>query len=339
MTTFLTRLCWNDNGWTCPAGKARLAEGEIRGSAPTFASLNGYGHEEWLFRPEHQLAQENGLWQYAFLQQALKPSDERKGTLADVVLYTIQPDGTRFYLGCIRALHILTDAESERALAAFRQRGWLQQMAQDLHAAGLTTRNVVHPSPRDIVNVRFRPDQVEMLRRPIRAQTGDITLSPGHNRYRFYTLAALPSALSGTSADPALATGRYRYRTSPVVTADHRHNRLQLVLAELIRSKYGTETVSLEVEGVDIRLRINGAETLIEVKSDGDARLAIRAALGQLLEYALFAQASAPMPSLVVAAPGPLDSTGQEYLAELRERFALPIRYVQVDEATTVCPL
>lgn len=339
MTMFLTRLCWNDNGWTRPSGVASRAEGPIRGSGPTFVSEHKYGHEEWLFRPEYRLSDAGGIWQYGFVQQALEPSEERRGTYAHAVLYTIRPDGARFYLGCIRELQILTDTESESALAAFRQRGWLAQMEQDLRVMGLSTKVLVHPGAREIANVRFRPEHIEMLGAPIRAPEGDVTRSPGHNRYQFYTLAALPSALAGSSADPALATGRYRYRTSPVVTADHRHNRIQLVLAELIRSKYGAHTVSLEVEGVDIRLRIHGAETLIEVKSDGDARLAIRAALGQLLEYALFAQAPAPMPSLVVAAPGALDSTGQEYLVELRERFALPISYVQVDEATTVCPL
>src|SRR5205085_1871238 len=109
---------------------------------------------------------------------------------------------------------------------------------------------------------------------------------------------------------PAQPTAPYSYRTAPIIHADRRHNRLQLKLAEMLREKYGQAAVCLEVNGVDIRIvvRHTGHLLFVEVKSEADARLAIRQALGQLLEYALFlCPDSASVPELVVAAPGEAD--------------------------------
>jgi hypothetical protein len=178
-----------------------------------------------------------------------------------------------------------------------------------------------------------------MLPEPILAGSEDVTRQKGKNRYQFYPLDTFPSCLQGSLADPTQPTAPYRYQTAPVVHADRRHNRLQLRLVELLRNKYGADAVRMEVDGVDVLLDVGGKMTLIEVKSDVDARLAVRAALGQLLEYALLAKAPSPFPSLVVAAPQAPDAAVAAYLAELKARFSLPLAYVQIDESTTVCPL
>ena len=49
MSLYLARVCWNTNGWSRPSGVAANAEGEAKGSTPTFVSEHGYGHEEWLY--------------------------------------------------------------------------------------------------------------------------------------------------------------------------------------------------------------------------------------------------------------------------------------------------
>lgn len=337
MNLKLTRLSWNRDGWSRPSAVGKFAEGPVRGSKPTFVSKNNYGIEEWLFRVEHEL---DG-WRYGFLMPswALKPSQH--ADVIDAVLYTIAPDRTRFYLGRIDGVEILNLNQAIAARAEFEARGWLAEMADDLTALGLSTSslNVPREESRDIVNVRFRPSAVKMLAEPLRAESGDVTHSPGRNQYRFYPLTVLPGALAGTPADPKQATGAYSYGTAPIVHADRIHNRIQERLLVLLRAKYGTGAASKEVNGVDIRLDVGPVITFIEVKSQGDARLAIREATGQLLEYALFARRAPVMPALVIAAPGALDSAAAAYLAELRTRFSLPLSYIQVDETTTVCPL
>ena len=338
MSLFLTRISWNQNGWTRPQGLGPLAEGPARGSGKTFVSEHGYGHEEWLFRPEHRI---DG-WQYGFLQPALKVERGRWGEILDAVFYTISPDGERFYLGRIEDLEILGADDAAAARDQFDARGWSHRMKEDLGELQLSTKNlrVAKSRSREIVNVRFRPDAVFMLLEPILAQADDITHQRGKNRYQFYPLAGLPPRLRHTPADPDRLTDSYSYRTPPVIHADRRHNRLQLHLIDLLRRKYGAEAVAWEVEGVDIVLSQAGRKVFIELKSSPDARLAVRAALGQLLEYALFSSTTPPpTPELVIAAPGEPDAALNAYLDELRVRFSLPVQYVHIDETVTVCPL
>jgi hypothetical protein len=42
MTTYLSRICWNSNGWLFPSGEAKHLEKD------SFVTQVGFGHEEWL---------------------------------------------------------------------------------------------------------------------------------------------------------------------------------------------------------------------------------------------------------------------------------------------------
>ncbi|MEZ4321141.1 MAG: hypothetical protein R3F61_26920 [Myxococcota bacterium] len=337
MSLYLTRISWNRNGWTRPQGLGPLAEGPARGSTKTFVSDYGYGHEEWLFRPEHRI---DG-WQYGFVQPALKVNADRYGEVLDAVLYTISPDGERFYLGRIDGIEILGFDEATAARDEFDRRGWSATMEEDLQALQLSAKNlkISRNRSREFVNVRFRPDAVFMLREPVLASEDDVTHQRGKNRYQFYPLSAIPPRLERTPADPNRPTEGYSYRTAPVIHADRRHNRLQLHMVELLRARFGGNAVAMEVDGVDIVVTAPDRTVFIEVKSEPDARLAVRAALGQLLEYALLGVVPAPFPELVIAAPAEPDATVDAYLQALRDRFAMPVHYIRIDETITVCPL
>lgn len=337
MKLHIARLCWNEHGWSRPSGVAALSEGPAKGNQETFVSETGYGHEEWLFRPEHELDR----YRYGFLQPSLKAGAHRYGEVLDVVLYTIDPDGTRWYLGRVDGIELLDDAEANRARQRMEKKGLLAAMRSDLADLGFSAAHLSKKTPgREIVNVRFRAGSVHMLPAPRAAKADDPLRRPGKNRYQFYPLESVPGRIEGTLADPRRPTGPYQYTTAPLVSADRRHNRIQLQLAKVLREKYGEAAVELEVGGVDILLRRPGGTAYIEVKSDADPRLALRAALGQVLEYALFASATTKsMPQLVVAAPGAPDSTVVAYLATLQARFGLPLLYIQADESLSDCPL
>lgn len=45
------RICYNTEDWQFPTGDARDLEVKL-----SFAAMNGYGHEEWLFRYEWMLS-------------------------------------------------------------------------------------------------------------------------------------------------------------------------------------------------------------------------------------------------------------------------------------------
>jgi len=280
-------------------------------------------------------------WRYGFLQPSLKAKKDLYGKELNVVLYTIDPDRRRYYIGRIDGLVVLDEADAKTAVAEFDSRGWLASMRADLSDLGLSPSNL-RPlgAARETVNVRYRPDQVHMLPEGLEPEEGDVTRKQGKNHYWFYQLDQLPERIARTHADPAQPLDAYSYRTAAIIHADRRHNRLQLRLAEMLRAKYGSDAVRLEVGGVDIVLTRTLDVLFIEVKSEPDARLAIREALGQLLEYALFAHPdSAKVPELVVAAPGQSDDAVDMYVRRLCTQFQLPIRYVSFDEHTAQCPL
>jgi hypothetical protein len=214
MSVHRARLCWNENGWTRPSGVAHLAEGPNRGSEHTFASEHHYGHEEWLFRPEHTI---NG-WRYGFLQPSLsKQARNLYGEEITVAMYTIDPHKDRWYLGVINGLVVLNEAEAIIAHAEFAHRGWLESMWDELSDYNLLPANrqtSAGTREESSVNVKYKVNQVHMLPEAIEAPPGDPTRQQGNNRYIFYPLDALPDLVATVPADPSQPLGAYtRYVT------------------------------------------------------------------------------------------------------------------------------
>lgn len=114
----------------------------------------------------------------------------------------------------------------------------------------------------------------------------------------------------------------------PSVTYDPIHAAMQSELLTLLNARFGKGNVILEKDNVDITITAQMRKTLIEIKSDADARVAIRKALGQILEYAYFG----PGPrtddaDLVIIAPGQLTENVSKYVKMLRDKFHIPVTY------------
>jgi len=77
---------------------------------------------------------------------------------------------------------------------------------------------------------------------------------------------------------------------------------------------------------VDAAVRANGRFTFYEVNLAPTVRSYLRAALGQLLEYAHWPLADRTG-ELIVVGEATLDSDDAAYLRFLRERFAQPLWY------------
>jgi len=328
MATKMARLCWNTNGWQRPAGVAALAE-----RSETFAKIHGFGHEEWLFRRAHV----REAWRFGFLECAREAGAALRATSHDVLLYTIDPSGTRWVLGEIRGLEFLSPDDAAAAVDSFRRGGWLATMRKEARAVGVEDRVFDTANARELVNVRFPVDGIAMNIEPFAAPPGHPSRRRGKNRYKLlYSIEE-----SGSSTDGLIGpTDGYEYDTAPRVSADRRHNRIQRHLRDLLVQKYGAAAVAVEVGGVDITLRRpDGTEVFVEVKSDESSRLAVRDALGQLLEYALYRKSGREaVPQLCIVAPGRADEV-DTYIADLATRFGLPVSYISFDEHHTTCPL
>ena len=130
----------------------------------------------------------------------------------------------------------------------------------------------------------------------------------------------------GTKTPPTIRT--ITRSGQPGVTYDPVHADLQGKLFKLLEARFGKDNVDLEADFVDITITDGQRKILVEIKSDPDPRVAIRHALGQILEYAYFnPDAKNDDAQLIIVAPGPITDKVSEYLERLRARFGIPVVY------------
>jgi hypothetical protein len=114
-----------------------------------------------------------------------------------------------------------------------------------------------------------------------------------------------------------------------------RHNEIQRGVYDVLAMTYGSGNVGTECPSgtgarVDVVVRRGGGHWYYEIKTDLSARACVRAALPQLLEYALWPRATEAQRLVVVGEP-PLDGDTAAYLRTLRGRFDIPIHYAQFE--------
>jgi hypothetical protein len=113
-----------------------------------------------------------------------------------------------------------------------------------------------------------------------------------------------------------------------------RHNQIENHLFKLLDARFDGAVV-MEKNRVDIVVDHRDLHAFIEVKSDPEARIALRNAIGQLFEYVWYERNEKRRPELIVAAPAPLTPTAKAYLDRIYEKEGLRIHYLQVTLETT----
>ena len=318
----IARICWNTNNWHRPSG----SEGKSK-TKRSYEKEQGFGHEEWLF-DERMILKDGYLYGYL---QALLESKCHKGKVYDIHLFTINSDtGDRLYVGCLREAEVLTDEQRSWAEEECRKRGMQNLMSEDLRAVGIINRDVkVHP------NVRFKIDQAE-LEYPMHH-----VIDKDHfSGWRYNLMDGGKERLNlCMEADAQVETRQSTDAitcsiSSPVYIKEQRHKEMQIALEEYLRQN-GYSDTDLEVVTplggrIDLRAYHIASKSwhYFEIKVY-DARLSIREALGQLLEYAhytLIPQDSKPSKLFIVGPEAPTD-LDLKYLGRLRRNYKLPIHY------------
>ena len=151
---------------------------------------------------------------------------------------------------------------------------------------------------------------------PIPNDTSDFTFRPGRrldNSERRYWTEAMRE------------TGR--------IEVSLRHRQIQEALYQELRAELGNYVEAEYSDGADGRVDLIAQRgddlEFYEIKIGPSARLCIRQALGQLMEYGFWPGAAGPAKLFVVGEP-PLDGKAEKFLQSLREKFKIPIYYRQV---------
>lgn len=108
------------------------------------------------------------------------------------------------------------------------------------------------------------------------------------------------------------------------------HNELQTKLHRLLVAEYGEESVATEQDFVDALVISGTKHILYEIKTAPTAKLCIRQAMAQLLEYAYWPGNAFSVEKLIVVASAKPTKDSETFLQVLREQFSIPIYYQQL---------
>lgn len=332
---YVARLCWNDSLWQQPSGSVGKST-----NPDTFEAEHGFGHEEWLF--------DRGMlidgWKYGFVQSLNRAYETHKGRVISLLLYAIDGDDkTRCWVGAIDRVEVVTDAQGQHALNEYETRGWLDGMRAQVLALGFKADELDVGHHKQLFNIRFRPDALQVFDPSI---PFDTTEMPGA---RYGNLQAVPKRYAGLLG-PAIVR-QALVEQSLNATKATVHYQAASIEIDLVQKQWQNElrrTLKLDLPGTDVAVeaRVDGhrvdavigngrRRVFIELKTRGVVRQVIRDALSQLLEYAYWPTDERCAALLIVGpvAAGPQD---QAYLSLLRQRFGVPVHYLQYREGRIV---
>jgi hypothetical protein len=117
-----------------------------------------------------------------------------------------------------------------------------------------------------------------------------------------------------------------------------RHNEIQRTVYSILAARHGSTSVGTEnITGtgnrVDVVVRLEGAFTYYEIKTDLSARACVRSAIGQLFEYSFWPSATRANHLVVIGEPE-LDAETRQYLKSLRNDFGIPLYYARYDSSS-----
>ena len=317
----LCRICWNSKGWTYPTGEAAKLE------TGSFVSNSGFGHEEWLMNVGWLI---NG-WHYGFLQPINTAFAKWQGRTATILLYTIGPHKQRYYVGRIHDLEVLTPNQAIAAGEEYHERGWFAEMIQQVKDVGGKVKSLeAPPEVHHLLNVRYRPDALNLFE-PLQLSDERLQGLPG--QYHVYPDTGLNRGQSRrkrkrgpTELGPQTPLPQNR-KGSRATVANPIEKIMQKEICDWLRQHYSN--VEAERDFVDIKVERPEGITLIELKSSASALHAIRAALGQILEYAFFhPEWREKLFELIVVGQGLETDESKDFIQWLRREYDLPLRYV-----------
>lgn len=331
-TNKIARLCWNTNGWKYPSGDNRLKQ-----KPKSYVEEYGFGHEEWLFDKSKII----GGYHYAFIQAFNLETDKHVGNSYNVKLYTIDPvANTKYYVGYINNLECISENESEKIYKIYEGNGWISEMKQQVKYKGGKWSPDAN-NAQILFNVRFKfneavlfgEDEYEIIAKEDINITADyFVLLSQKTEISVEYLESYESDDENESNGNLKNTNKRRRTINHESIYDPYHDVMQNALyTYLDNQKDIYKCVKIEKDRVDLKAKtIEGDWHYFELKTD-NAKLSIRKAIGQIMEYAYFPNKKRASKLIIVSDSQPTDRD-VDYLKYIRENFNIPVfyRYIQM---------
>ena len=326
---------FNAGGWKRPT--AGSSQHEARTS---FRFQWEYGFEDWLFRDEWLI----GGWRYGFVQGVQRGYEQHVADAhpIDLLLYTREPDRRRRLVALIWNLEVLDEKQASAAVDEFIKRGWHATMRQEALAIGGRPMTVKPPQIRhEILNVRYRPENLELLPRDRYAPPD----SPFYRCWRYQFYLGRNHKISAEDFSPSAPKKARKVRVSsgrsPSVESYFRsgsqgreitpeHAMMQAALVKRLRKVHGPKAVSAEKYWIDVLVEKENEAWIYEIKSDLRPMTVMRQAIGQLLEYSFRYQCSQDrlVTKLFFVGRNAPNQDEEAYLLSLQGLFQISIDYI-----------
>lgn len=325
----LARIVFNENGWTRPSGRVGKSNDQN-----THEGEFGFGYEEWLF----DFGKLIDGYHYAFIQGVHGNISKYQGKHYDISLFT-KEEGFPYslWIGEIKGVEVLTEKQATESLEHYKSEKWIKIMSNDFDGVGLDGNKITSSFDSSIFNIRFKPQNADILEEPIEVEPGDESV-PGY-RYTLMKFKSLPKIyvdgngfkMNETSARKTLKSRTKGTSRSLDFEITLLHNEISLALEKYLR-KEGHTVCAENSTGYQTRIDIatdKGSErTFFEIKTSSNVKQCIRFALGQLLEYSYFPDRSLATKLIVVGIGAPTQND-KSYIENLRKLLQLPIYYWQ----------
>ena len=325
----LSRICWNTENWKFPSG----SQGKSF-ATDSYESNYGFGYEEWLF-DKFKIVDE---YHYAFLQPLFLKTGKHENKNYNISLLTINNLNKKYFAGEIRNVECITREESERVFHIYKQKGWIDQMKNDVLKVGANHHKLNEAEPHTFFNIRFQFKDVSLPEDLIEIATDDINITT--SRYKLLPQKAQiglqPMHEEGSEPEGNHKNTKKRKKVFNVdCEYDPYHDQMQNAIFDLLKNsdQYNYKKVFIEKGRVDIKAITNENTCHYFELKTCNAKQSIRLALGQILEYAYFPENELAEKLIIIADDKPSENV-VKYLNHIRSKFDLPISYRYFDLET-----
>lgn len=320
----IARISWNTAMWQRPSGQRQPHQ---RHSEPVWSL------DEWLF----DLSMQVDGFKYGHVK-ALANSALPTGRLG-LLLYTHdEQTGQHYWAGAIDHVERVSDIDAALVVRTYREQGWTDVMVNQVAAMGGHTSGLRVDGPR--LTMRFRPQALHVFDPPVPIPA-DLVQDGGLDQ-----LLAMPPALpvpagradvaralreADIVATEAQRSGYYASGAAELLQAQWQIQLKGTLAADLPEGVFARVETQVDGHRIDVVLEESGRLTFIELKPRGTVRQVIREALGQVMEYAYW-PSEKRCHALLLVGSGAAGAADLAYLGTLRERFGIPVHYLQYSE-------
>lgn len=324
----LARICWNTKRWASPSGLEGKSDDE-----GTWEWKCGYGHEEWLL--DYKRTMPDG-YHYGNLQELNNSEKKHVGAVYNIHLYTVNPQRQDIYVGCLYNAVCISKDESKHVYEYYKSKGWLKEMKRELAECGGSTADLNNKEK--IFNVKFKFEDADLRLPPLQR------IEPGVIPSKRYVLMDMPDNFRFAVDEERTKRRRKithvnagdigRHEEEKDMIIERRHKEMQNYIATLLKKQY--DDIRLEepadihctAEKIDIVARLRGTDEwhYFELKTNS-AKISIREALGQILEYAHYYHTERKVTRLYIVGPSDADPQDRDYLNTLRQQYGIPLWY------------